>query len=139
MPGVYLGDPDFEKQNCEGVVAKLCARLSKWHWLLPHLSYRGRVLVINNLVASMLWHRLKVLSPPDRLIDNIHKQLVDYFWTGQHWIQAEAVYLPVEEGGYKIQNDVLQTADCPEAALSVWSAVAGDRKAASAEGKPSGL
>lgn len=102
--GVYLGDPDFEKQNWEGVVAKVCARLSKWHWLLPQLSYRGRVLVINNLVASTLWHRLKVLSPPGSLIDDVQKHLVDFFWTGQHWIPAAALYLPVEEGGQGLMD-----------------------------------
>ena len=34
----------------------------------------------------------------DSLIDNIQKHLVDFFWTGQHWIRAAALYLPVEEG-----------------------------------------
>ena len=97
--GMNLGDPLFEQQNWEGVVAKVCARLSKWHWLLPQLSCRGQVLVINNLVTSTLWHRLKVLSPPDHLINDIQKHLVDFFWTGQHWIRAAALYLPVAEGG----------------------------------------
>lgn len=115
--GVYLGNQDFEQQNWEGVVAKVCARLSKWRWLLPRLSYRGRVLVVNNLVASTLWHRLKVLSPPRSLVDDIQKQLIDFFWTEQHWIQAAALYLPVEEGGQglvdirsKIMSFRLQTA-----------------------------
>ena len=48
--GVYLGSEDFQKQKWEGVVEKVCARLSKWRWLLPQWSYRGRVLVANNLV-----------------------------------------------------------------------------------------
>ena len=51
--GVYLGSEDFQKQNWEGVVEKVCARLSKWRWLLPQLSYRGRVLVANHLVDLM--------------------------------------------------------------------------------------
>ena len=33
--GVYLGDQYFQQQNWQGVAAKVCARLSKWHWLLP--------------------------------------------------------------------------------------------------------
>ena len=40
--GVFLVDPVFEQQNWEDVVAKVCARLSNWHCLLPQLSYRGR-------------------------------------------------------------------------------------------------
>ena len=39
MLGLYLADPLFEQQNWEGVVAKVSVRLSKWHWLLPQLSY----------------------------------------------------------------------------------------------------
>lgn len=42
------------------VLGKVQAKLSKWKWLLAQLSYRGRVLIISNLVASSLWHRLKV-------------------------------------------------------------------------------
>jgi len=50
------------------MLEKVSAKLSKWKWLLPELSYRGRVLVTNNLAASMLWHRLNVLDPPNELI-----------------------------------------------------------------------
>ena len=77
----------------------MCARLTKWKWLLPQLSYRGRVLIANNLVASALWHRLTVLTPPRGLINAIQKEIVDFFWSGQHWTQASVLYLPVQEGG----------------------------------------
>ncbi len=77
----------------------MSAKLSKWNWLLPQLSYRGRVLVINNLAASMLWHRTIVLEPPEELISNIQRIFVNFFWSGQHWIRAAALYLPVQEGG----------------------------------------
>ena len=97
--GVFLGTEEFQGKNWEGVMEKVCARLSSWKWLLPQLSYRGRVLVANNLVASMLWHRLCVLPPPRGLMDDIQRALVDFFWSGQHWIRAPALYLPVEEGG----------------------------------------
>lgn len=53
--GVFLGTEDFQGKNREGVREKVCARLSKWKWSLPQLSYRGRVRVANNLVASALW------------------------------------------------------------------------------------
>ena len=97
--GVYLGTEGFQKQNWEGVLEKVCAKLSKWKWLLPQLSYRGRVLVANNLIASTLWHRLVVLPPPSGLTEEIQRLLVNFFWSGQHWIRAAALYLPVEEGG----------------------------------------
>ena len=97
--GVFLGTEEFQKRNWEGLLEKVCARMSKWKWLLPQLSYRGRVLVANNLIASMLWHRLVILPPPPGLIEEIQRALVNFFWSGQHWIKAAALYLPVREGG----------------------------------------
>lgn len=97
--GVFLGKENFKKKNWEGVLEKVVARLSKWKWLLPQLSYRGRVLVANNLVASILWHKVIVLEPPGELICNIQRKIVDIFWSGEHWTRAAVLYLPVHEGG----------------------------------------
>lgn len=58
---------------------KVCIKLSKWKWLLPQLSYRGRILVTNNLVAPTLWHKITVLQPPVGLIEEIQRQLVNFF------------------------------------------------------------
>ncbi|KAI4877209.1 hypothetical protein NFI96_028665 [Prochilodus magdalenae] len=97
--GVWLGTEDVEIKNWEGLVEKVRARLSKWSWLLPQLSYRGRVLIANNLIASALWHKFTVLNPPRGLIKDIQKALVDFFWSGQHWLRAAVLYFPVQEGG----------------------------------------
>ncbi|KAI4881111.1 hypothetical protein NFI96_017176, partial [Prochilodus magdalenae] len=97
--GVWLGTEDVEIKNWEGLVEKVRARLSRWSWLLPQLSYRGRVLIANNLIASALWHKFTVLNPPRGLIKDIQKALVDFFWSGQHWLRAAVLYLPVQEGG----------------------------------------
>ncbi|KAF7647193.1 hypothetical protein LDENG_00176080 [Lucifuga dentata] len=96
--GVYLDTEGYQQQNWEGVREKVCAKLSKWKWLLPQLSYRGRV-----LVTSTLWHRLTVLSPPRGFIEDIQRTLVDFLWSG-HWISASALYLPVEEGGQGLMD-----------------------------------
>ncbi|KAL7851076.1 hypothetical protein AOLI_G00214320 [Acnodon oligacanthus] len=63
------------------------------------LSYRGRVLIINNLAASTLWHRLAVLNAPPGLLAEIQRRLVAFFWSGQHWLKAAVLYLPTHEGG----------------------------------------
>ncbi|KAK3541506.1 hypothetical protein QTP86_028023 [Hemibagrus guttatus] len=85
--------------NWEGIVGKVCAKLSQWTWVLPQLSYRGRVLVINNLIASLLWHHFTVLEPPEPLIKDVQKRIVNFFWAGQHWTRAPVLYLPLQEGG----------------------------------------
>lgn len=69
---------------------------------MPELSYRGRVLITNNLTASMLWHKLNVLEPPDDSIKEIQRKLVDFFWSGQKWIPRQALYLTVIEGGQSL-------------------------------------
>ena len=83
---VYLGSTDFQEKNWEGVEENVCTQLSKWHWLLLQLSYRGRVLVDNNLVTSALWHRLVVLQPTQGVLQAVQRQLVNLFGSGQHWI-----------------------------------------------------
>lgn len=56
------------KKTWEGMVEKVSARLSKCTWVLPQLSYRGRVLVTNNLITIMLWHKFTALKPPETLV-----------------------------------------------------------------------
>lgn len=97
--GVFLGSKVYKEKNWEGLLEKVRLRLSNWKWLIPQLSYRGRVLIVNNLVASTLWHKMAVLDPPAAVIKDIQKCLVDFFWTGQHWLRPAVLYLPLNEGG----------------------------------------
>ncbi|KAK3541224.1 hypothetical protein QTP86_016804 [Hemibagrus guttatus] len=78
--GVYIGDDDIMQKNWEGVIEKVKGRLEKWKWLLPKMSYRGRVIVVNNLAASILWNRLTVLDPPSGLMEKLQTIIVDFFW-----------------------------------------------------------
>ncbi|KAK3537057.1 hypothetical protein QTP70_000278 [Hemibagrus guttatus] len=95
----YLGVNEFLNKNWEGFVEHVKGRLSRWKRLVPKMSYRGRTLVINNLAASSLWHKLACVDPPPNLLANIQAQLVDFFWEGLHWIPQSVLHLPKEEGG----------------------------------------
>ncbi|KAK3542693.1 hypothetical protein QTP86_033188 [Hemibagrus guttatus] len=97
--GVYLGTNEFLNKNWEGSVEHMKGRLSRWKRLVPKMSYRGRMLVINNLTASSLWHKLACMDPPPNLLANIQAQLVDFFWDNLHWIPQSVLHLPKEEGG----------------------------------------
>ena len=97
--GVFLGDSTTEQRNWEGVLEKVEGRLEKWRWLLPHMSYRGRVLIINNLVASSLWHKLKCVEPPAALLESFQRAMLSFFWDNLHWVPQSVLYLPKEEGG----------------------------------------
>ncbi|KAJ3599091.1 hypothetical protein NHX12_033054 [Muraenolepis orangiensis] len=48
---------------------------------------------------STLWHRLMALTPPRNLVSSIQQHIVDFFWSGRHWVRAAALYLPLAEGG----------------------------------------
>ena len=54
-----------------GIFNKTERRLLKLKGLLSQISYRGRTLVINNLVASMLWHIFTALQPPDFILKKL--------------------------------------------------------------------
>lgn len=97
--GVHLGDEDTEKMNWEGVMEKVEERLSKWRWLLRQISYRGRVLILNNLIASLLWHKLACLEPPAGLLNKIQSCMIKFFWDDKHWVPQAVLFLPKEEGG----------------------------------------
>ena len=57
------------------------------------------MLIINNLVASSLWHELAVLNLPAGLLADLPRKLVDFFWSGHHWLRAAVLYMTVHEGG----------------------------------------
>lgn len=97
--GLYFGTKGYTEKNWEGLADKVILRIQKWQWILPHLSFRGRCLVINNLAASMLWHKFTVLDPPKELLLGVQKAFINFFWDGCHWLPPGVLYLPVAEGG----------------------------------------
>ncbi|KAK3553067.1 hypothetical protein QTP86_031169 [Hemibagrus guttatus] len=108
--GVYLGNNEFLNKNWEGTVEHVKGRLSRWKRLVPRMSYRGRTLVINNLAASSLWHKLACVDPPPNLLASIQALLVDFFWYGLHWIPQSVLHLPKEEGGQGLVQLASRTA-----------------------------
>ncbi|MBN3292183.1 YTX2 protein, partial [Polypterus senegalus] len=97
--GVFLGDEHFIRKNWDGVLQKVKDRLARWRWILPQLSYRGRMLIINNLIASGLWHKCICLEPPAQLLQNIQEVLINFFWDGLHWLRRSVLFQPLDEGG----------------------------------------
>ena len=92
--GVFLGDPSFVLNNWENVLEKVKCRLARWKWIKTKMSYRGQVLIINNLVSSTLWHCLSCVDPPPDLLSKIQAFLVDFFWDKLNWVPQSVLYLP---------------------------------------------
>ena len=108
--GLFLGTEVVVRRNWETVMEKIDNKMNKWKWLLPQMSYRGRVLVLNNLVASLLWHRLACVDPPSGLLAQIQRKMVDFFWGGLHWVPQGVLFLPREEGGQGLVHLASRTA-----------------------------
>lgn len=89
--GLFLGDDSTVQKNWDDAFEIVKGRLSKWKWLIPKMSYRGRTLIINNLVASTLWHRLACVDPPLCLLSDIQKVLIDFFF-GKSYTGYPKVY-----------------------------------------------
>lgn len=66
------------------------------------MSFMGRVLVTNNLAASMLWHRLMVLDPKQSLVNQLQRSLVDLFWSRLN--TRSSVTPPLHEGGQGLMD-----------------------------------
>ncbi len=84
--GVFLGNEITVQKNWDGVVETLKGCLAKWTWLAPNMSYRGRILIINNLVASSLWHKLACIDPPPKLLAAVQALLVNFLGDKLHWV-----------------------------------------------------
>ncbi len=97
--GVFLGDDLTVQKNRKGVIEKIKGRLEKWKCLSPKMSYRGRILIVNHLVASSLWHKFACVDPPIHLVAKIQATLIDFFWDKLHWVPQSVLFLPKEEGG----------------------------------------
>lgn len=108
--GVFLGDEDIVQKNWEGIVEKIKGRLAKWKWLAPNMSYKGHTLIINNLIASSLWHKLACIDPPVKMMTEIQALLVDFFWDKLHWITKSILFSSKEEGGQGLINLQSRTA-----------------------------
>lgn len=89
----------FFQKNWDNVLEKVKGRLMKWKWLLPKMSYRGCVLITNNMVSSALWHRLACVDPPASLLTQIQRVLVEFFWDKLYWVPQRVLPPHKEEGG----------------------------------------
>ncbi len=97
--GVHLGDETFSSKNWDCLLEKVEGRLKKWKWILPKLSFKGWILIINNLVSSMLWHRLPCTDPPANLLSRVQAVMVDFFWDRLHWVPQRVPSCPRRGGG----------------------------------------
>ena len=64
------------------------------------MSFKGKVIIANQLAASKFFHFLAVLSPPENVLSELQDLLVDFVWhTKKHWLKKVTLYEQPDNGG----------------------------------------
>ena len=79
---------------------KLKADLKNGSWFNRSRLLKVWCLIINNLVSSMLWHRLVCTDPPTNLLSWVQEAKVDFFWVRLHLVSQSVLFLPKRRGGH---------------------------------------
>jgi exonuclease III len=111
--GVVLhnNNDEGDTMNNEALAKKLEDTIVKWKPRIGSMSYRGRVLAINQFIAPKMWHILQVYTPPRPILRKLQAQLVNFVWNGgKHWVSAKVLCAPIESGGLAlvdVENKIL--------------------------------
>ena len=99
--GVFLGNTvNYCKQNWVKCKDRLNKTFQSWSRLSYSLSFKGKVLIANQLAASKIFHFLAVLPPPENILNELQNQIVNFVWSGKrHWLRKEVLYEQPDEGG----------------------------------------
>lgn len=81
-PGISVGSENMMRKNWEGTNERNKGELAKWRWSHSHRSSRGRVWLLGNLVASLLWHCLTYVYPPAGLLAQLNLRWSASFGAG---------------------------------------------------------
>ena len=104
--GLFFGNVDCTQLNWESKIEKINNIIAAWRH--RELSYKGRALVINGLLASTLWYSATSVPVPAWAISQIEQSLYDFFWNyKRHLTTKDILALPLKEGGFNIPR--LQT------------------------------
>ena len=99
--GVHLGNTiHYLKQNWSKCKERLQNTLNSWSRLSNSMSFKGKVIIANQLAASKIFHFLAAISPPNNVINELQDLLVEFVWSNKrHWLKKETLYDEPGKGG----------------------------------------
>ena len=98
---MFLGNVDCTKLNWDCKVKKITNIINAW--IHRDLSYKGKTLVINDLLTSTLWYCATSLSISSWAVKQIEQGIYCFFWSGKKpLVNRDILALPLEEGGFNI-------------------------------------
>ncbi|XP_062079978.1 uncharacterized protein LOC133784711 [Humulus lupulus] len=84
LPFRYLGIPVCSKKNsaaeCNGILEKMVARIRVWS--TRHLSYMGRVTLINSVLITLHSYWAQIMVLPKRLLKGVEAICRAFLWKG---------------------------------------------------------
>lgn len=90
--GLFFGNVDCTKMNWEVKYKKVNNIIAAWHH--RELSYKGKALVVNGLLASTLLYNATSLPMPAWVISLIEKALYDFFWNYKRHLTTKDIPSP---------------------------------------------
>ena len=101
--GIYFGSENAKIQSWEEVTAKFKGILKKWE--PRYLTLRGKMTVIGSLVASTLWHVVKIYPLTRECIDSLQSEIWKFNWSKKpEWVRRETCMSDYLNEGLRIIN-----------------------------------
>ena len=101
---VHLGNTNnYVKQNWQKCKDKLNKTLSSWSRLSASRSFKGKIIIANQLAASKIFHGLAVLSPPENVLCELQNILVDFVWSNNDTtLKKQVLFQKPDRGGLSL-------------------------------------
>ena len=101
--GIYFGNTDCTTLNLDGKIQKLKGITNAWTH--RDLSYKGKALVINGLLTSILWYLATTIHIPQETTKDLEQIIYQFFWNKKAPLtNREVLALPLLSGGFNIQR-----------------------------------
>lgn len=101
--GVWFG-PNAKKLNQQDITAKIDNAIEEWK--KHHLSFQGKLLIIETKILSTLYHVIRVTGMNRLLHNAVQKRLNDFIWHPRQMklIAYDTLQNDPEAGGLKMPN-----------------------------------
>ncbi|PNX71762.1 cysteine-rich receptor-like protein kinase, partial [Trifolium pratense] len=106
--GIPVGANPRRRETWKPVVEAMTKRLSFWN--SRHLSFGGRVTLINSVLASIPLYFFSFFKAPKCILKQLVRIQRNFLWGGGSddkklcWVKWDQICLPKEEGGLGIKN-----------------------------------
>lgn len=101
--GLNIGQTDTSL-NDNAILLKITRALNCWKLKILSMSLRGRVLLLNYLVSSSVYHILKVYAPHFSILKAAQDKILSAFWSGRRWMAENILYPSMNDGGLGLSN-----------------------------------